>query len=152
MSFAEIVLRLGVTFVSWLVIYMHLIMLFVLRYAQCPDTSAWRVSLVSAVFTGAAALGLRYGHAVEGAGSTLRYFALPLVLLLPWTIWICLPYLMGTSFTGTGLCAVLSGGTDPGEIPGWQRLWAPIQLLVLSLVGWQAWQAWSNKSPELAAS
>ncbi len=150
MSFAEIVLRLGVSFVSWLVIYMHLIMLFVVRYAQCPDTNAWRVSLVSAVFAGGGALALRYGHGVQGSGAAFRYFALPLAVLVPWAAWICLPYLSGTTLGEAGLCEILTGVEDETIIRTWQRLWAPIQLFVLAVLAFNAWYAWADKPQDRA--
>lgn len=149
MSFAEILLRLGVTFVSWLVIYMHLIMLFAGRYAQCPDTNAWRVSLVSAVFAFGASFAVNYGHGVHGSASTFRYFALPLAVLVPWAAWVCLPYFAGTTVAETGLCEVLSGMKIGTQVSAWQRAWAPVQLLVLGAIALNAWKAWASKPQDI---
>ncbi|NNF51323.1 MAG: hypothetical protein HKN59_02685 [Gammaproteobacteria bacterium] len=145
MSFAEIVLRLGVTFVSWLVIYMHMIMLLVVGYAQCPDTSAWRVSLVSAAFAGGAAFALRYGHGVHGSTTAFRYFALPLIILIPLAAWNCLPYFAGTTLGDAGLCAVLTGINGSERISDWERAWAPAQVVVLAVLAFNGWRAWADK-------
>lgn len=149
MSFAEIVLRLGVTFVAWLVIYMHLIMLLVLRFAQCPEVSAWRVTLVSGAFAFGGALALTYGHGVRGAAAAFRNFALPLIVILPWATWVCLPFLSGTTFGGNALCAVLQDtGTSTASQP-WQKVWAPAQLVVLAIIAVSAWRAWTEKPQSL---
>jgi len=145
MSFAEIVLRLGVTFVSWLVIYMHMIMLSVTRYAQCPDTNAWRVSFVSAVFAGVAAFALRYGHGVRGSAAAFRYFTLPLLVLIPVGIWTCMPYFFGTTVGDAGLCEVLTSADSSAAISTWERAWAPAQALVLIVLAVNAWRAWADK-------
>lgn len=150
MTFAEVVLRIGVTFVAWLMLYMHLIMLTVVRFAQCPEVSAWRVSMFSGVLALGAAFALHYGHGVRGLSSVFRYFALPLALLVPWAAWIILPYLTGTSFGATHPCDVLLAAQTGLVATGWQRAWAPVQLAVLLAIAVSGWRAWSD-SPQRRA-
>lgn len=144
MSFAEIILRLGVSFVAWMMIFMHLIMVLVIRLAPCTggDTGPWQVSLATAGLAIAAAMALPYGNGVQGMASVFRYFALPMALLVPWGIWIIWPYLGGTTFAAYEVCdvATLDSTVDPA--PGWQRLWAPVQLLGLLIIGFASWRAW----------
>lgn len=144
MSFAELVLRLGVTFVSWMMIYMHFIMLLSVGAAPCngADVAAWKVSLFTALLALGAAFSVTYSHAIPGMARTFRYFALPLLILLPWAAWLTLPYLSGTTFGTLDVCAVTIGAESAQPIPGWQRAWAPVQLAVLGALAVGGWRAW----------
>ena len=84
MSFAEIILRLGVAFVSWIIIYMNFIGLLVVRIAECPggDVGPWVMSFVTGLLATGTAVSLPYGHGLRGAAAA-RYLALPLLVLLP---------------------------------------------------------------------
>ena len=144
MSFAEVVLRIGVTFVSWLMIYMHLLMMLVLRVAQCPDgdVSPWQVTMVTGVLAIGSAFAALYGHGVRGMGSVFRYFALPLIILVPWAMWLSLPYLTGTTFGTLSVCDVRLSEASSLAVSGWQRSWAPMQLIVLATIATNGWRAW----------
>ena len=150
MSFAEIILRVGITFVSWLVIYMHIIVVLVVPYGQCPDASAWRVSMVSGLFALGAAFAIRYGHSIRGMRSAFRYFALPLLPLVPWSAWIVLPYLIGSTFGGSSVCNILLGEDSGLSAVSWQRAWAPVQLAVLAAISFHAWRTWTDKPQDRA--
>ncbi len=144
MSFAEIVLRIGVTFVSWMMIYMHLVMLLVVSIAPCDggDASPWQVTLFTGLLAFGGSFTSLYVHGVRGMGAVFRYFALPLVVLAPWAVWIILPYLSGTTFDGLSACGVRLAETDAVAAAGWQRIWAPMQLIVLAALAFNGWRGW----------
>ena len=136
MSFAEVVLCLGVAFVAWLVVYMHFVMMFAVQIARCPngDTGPWLVSLISAVMTIGASFLTAMGSKVPGVGHSLRGMAVPLLLLVPWAGWVVWPFVMPMTIAGIGPCAVIlpdeySGGAGP-----WTRWWAPVQIVTLVLL------------------
>jgi len=143
-SFAEIVLRLGVAFVGWIVIYMHLIGMLVVRIARCPgsDMSPWKMTMATALLTLALSFALTYGHRLRGANELARYTALPLLPLLPWAVLVSLPYLTGTTFGTHNVCDVrlaMSSGVMPA---GWERAWAPLQLAALVAIAINGWRVW----------
>lgn len=146
MSFAEIVLRLGVSFVAWMMIFMHMIMVLVIRLAPCSDgdVSPWQVSLVTALLALGAAAALPYGNGVKGMAGVFRYFALPLAVLLPWAAWIVWPYVAGTLVAGAEVCAIATGATSKTSAPTWQRAWPAIQLVVLCVLAFSGWRAWAQ--------
>lgn len=139
MRFAEVILRVGVALVSWMMIYMHLIMVLVARFAPCAEGQfgPWKVSMVSAVFALAAILAIPFGHGLKGVQGVFRFFALPLLFMLPWAAWTILPVLSAATFGEADLC----GGLDM-TVPAWQRLWAPLQLVLIGVLGFTGWRAW----------
>ena len=144
MSFAELVLRIGVTFVSWVMLYMHLLMMLVVRLAQCPggDVSPWQVTLMTGAMAFGSSFALLYGHGVRGMRDVFRYFALPLLVLVPWSLWLSLPYLTGTTFGTLGVCEVRLAEISGAGAVGWQRVWAPVQLIVLLAIAVNGWRVW----------
>lgn len=146
MSFAELILRLGVTFVAWMMIYMHLVLLLSVRAAPCSPTdfTAWKVSLFTGLLALGAAFSVTYAHAVPGMARTFRYFSLPMLILLPWAAWITLPYLSATTLGSLDLCAVTMSSDSSTPINGWQRAWAPVQLGVLVALAVGGWRAWGS--------
>lgn len=145
MSFAEIVLRLGVAFVSWIIIYMNFVALLVVRIAECPggDTAPWMMSLVTGLLAVGAAFALPYGHQLKGADAA-RHIALPLLLLLPFAIWVLLPYLVGTTLEGRTVCDVRLAMSSGELATGWQRAWAPLQLAAVAAIGFNGWRVWRH--------
>ncbi len=152
MSFAEIVLRLGVSFVAWMMLFMHFVMVLVIRLAPCTDgdVSPWRVSLVTALLALGAAAALPYGNGVKGMAGVFRYFALPLAVLVPWAAWIVWPYVPGTLLAGTEVCAIATNAAAETGAPTWQRAWPAVQLVVLGVVGFSGWRAWKQGAQERA--
>ncbi len=136
MSFAEVVLRLGVAFVAWLVVYMHFVMIFAVQIARCPngDTGAWLVSLISAVMTIGASFLTGFGRPVPGIGDSLRGMAAPLLLLVPWAAWVVAPFFVPMTFDGIGPCAFVLPDEYSGSPGAWTRWWAPVQIVTLVLL------------------
>lgn len=147
MSFAEVILRVGVTLVSWMMIYMHLVMMLILRVAQCPggDTSPWKVTLITGVLAAGSSFAALYGHGARGMGEVFRYFALPLLVLVPWAAWLTLPYLTGATFGTLGMCDVRLGEVSGSAVAGWQRGWAPLQLVVFAALAANGVRAWRQQ-------
>ncbi|MBT8135554.1 MAG: hypothetical protein KJO54_00940 [Gammaproteobacteria bacterium] len=143
MSFAEIVLRLGVAFVSWIIIYLNFIALLVVKIAECPggDVAPWTMSFATGLLTIGAALTLPYGHALKGAAA-VRFIAVPLLVLLPFALWVILPYLAGTTIDAQVVCDVSKAMSSGNEAAGWQRAWAPLQLAAVIAVAVNGWRIW----------
>lgn len=152
MSFAELILRIGVTFVSWMMIYMHLVMMLVVRIGQCPggDVSPWQVTMVTGILAFGSSFTALYGHGVSGMKDVFRYFTLPLIVLLPWAMWLSLPYLTETTFGALHVCDVRLAQASGMTVPGWQRIWAPLQLAVLLTIAINGWRAWRPDNHERA--
>ena len=140
MSFAEVFLRLGCALVAWLVSYAHCVWLAVLPMVDCTQVGIepWRATLFAAVPSAIFAALLPIGRTVPGVASTLRWFALPLVVLWPLAVRGVLPVLADATWNGLHWC-----GEARGELaPVWLRVWAPLQLGVLCGIAAGAVVAW----------
>ena len=129
MRFAEILLRLGCNLVGWMIIYSHCIWLAVIPQIGCgPEgDEIFRLLLgFSPVAIGAALL-LGLAHKLPTVVGYLKWMALPLVLLIPLTVSPVLAALETTTFGSMGFCESIAAS-------GWQRAWAPIQVVTLLII------------------
>lgn len=126
MRFSEVLLRLGVSLVSWLVLYTHFLWLAVAGKVGCgPDgDEVFRVLLGLVPLTVGCALLLRASRPLGDVHRSLRWAGLPLIVLLPFgliAVWQVgeIVYLGQQSICADGPAAI------------WERLWVPAQLLAL---------------------
>ena len=129
MRFAEILLRLGCNLVGWMIIYSHCIWLAVIPQIGCgPDgDEIFRLSLGFSPIAIGAALLLGLAHKLPTVVGYLKWLALPLILLVPLTVSPILAALETTTFGSMGLCESIAAS-------GWQRAWAPIQIMTLFII------------------
>lgn len=146
MSFAEIVLRVGLAVGGWLILIGNMLLVGVLRFADCDPTTdeMWRGTLFFGVLAGAAiaasGLGLRWKKElrfVAAIGGLLSLYAAPVILA----------GLVETTIGGAALCSI-AGQTPPGvDLSEYtptqiETIWAPTQLLVALIAAFQAWRFW----------
>ena len=146
MSFAEIMLRVGLAVGGWLILIGNMLLVGVLRFADCdPETDEmWRGTLLFGVLAGAAiaasGFGLKWKKEVRflaAIGGLLSLYAAPVIGA----------GLLETTIGGAALCSV-AGQTPPGvdlsEFAPTQieKIWAPVQAIVASIATFQAWRFW----------
>ncbi len=136
MNIAEVLLRLGCSLVAWLVIFTHTIWLATLRVTGCgaDGDQFWRLLLGFAVVAAGMSFLTRSTQRLAAVHQMLRWAIVPAavfaVLCLP-PVWQALSQ---TTLGGAPLCG------DP-PAPAWHVWWAPVQLLSLGIMAWNAWQA-----------
>jgi hypothetical protein len=137
MGLGEFVLRLGASLVAWLVVHAHLVWLATLLALGCgPDgDQLWRLLLGSAPVAGGFSCLFGAVRAVPGLASSLRWLALPLVVLVPAGLVAAHDAFATATLGGRALCA---------EAPAalWERLWAPVQFGALAVIASMALRAW----------
>ena len=129
MRFAEVILRLGCNLVGWMIIYSQCIWLAVIPQIVCgPEgDELYRLSLgFSPVAIGAALL-LGLAHKLPTVVGYLKWLALPLIILVPLSVSPILSALETTTFGSMGFCESIAA-------TGWQRAWAPIQAVTLTII------------------
>ncbi len=131
MRLAEVFLRIGSTLTGWLMVYAHCLWLAVLPQAACGGESGdpYAATLGLAVPAAALAFLLPVGRSTPGIGDILRWFGLPLVVLLPLAARPVLDALGRATFEPLPLCA--QSTLAPA---GWEPWWAPLQLVVLCVI------------------
>lgn len=144
MSVIEALLRLGCSMVAWMVIYTHCIWLATLRVTGCTDgDELWRLLLGFAPITLLFCLLLGSSHKLVEVHRILRWFATPLVILIPLglvTIW---PSLLTSSIDGQAICATDATALEAGTVtPSWHIWWAPLQIGTLICISVTAIRNW----------
>jgi hypothetical protein len=134
MRFAEVFLRLGTALVGWMLLYAHFLWLAVLRVIGCgPDgDKLHQVLLGVSILTIGASFAIRMTRPLHEVHAMLRWLAVPLAFLLPWILMSIWTAFRRVSLDSTGICS-------DGETAMWQLYWAPLQLLIIALVGWSTW-------------
>ena len=129
MRFAEVILRVGVGLVAWMLLYAHVLWLAALRNIGCgPDGSEIHAVLTGlAPLTIAAAFLIRASRPLAEVHSMLRWFAIPLALLMPLAAWSIVDVFRTVNLGGLAICSA----SDPVV---WHHMWAPVQAAVLILV------------------
>jgi hypothetical protein len=129
MRFAEILLRLGCNLVGWMIIYSHCIWLAVIPQIGCgPDgDEIFRLSLGFSPIAIGAALLLGLAHKLPTVVGYLKWLAAPLILLVPLTVSPIFAALETTTIGSMGFCESIAAS-------GWQRAWAPIQIVTLFVI------------------
>ena len=122
-------MRLGCNLVGWMIIYSHCIWLGVIPQIGCgPEgDELFLLSLVFSPVAIGAALLLGLAHKLPTVVGYLKWMALPLFLLVPLAVIPILTALDTATLGGTGFC-------DSIAATGWQRAWAPIQIVTLLVI------------------
>lgn len=144
MRFSEVLLKLGVSLVAWIVLYAHILWLAVAGKVGCgPDgDEVFRVLLGLAPLSILCAFLLRSSRALGDVHQTLRWLGVPLLLLSPLAlkaIW-----QVGTTVHGAN-----QGVCNDGSPALWETLWVPAQsitLLVIALAMIRMW--WKSGSED----
>ncbi len=138
---AELVFRAAAGLGFFLVGFAHCLLLAVIPRMECakPDNDPYFASLALgvplALLSVVASAGLRFR-------SLLRWFSLPLGVLVPLAVRAVLPFLEEAALSGMHLCSASRGWAAASEVTGWHRAWAPVQLALLLLLSVQAVRYW----------
>lgn len=122
-------MRLGCNLVGWMIIYSHCIWLAVIPQIGCGSEGdeLFRLSLAFSPVAIGAALLLKLAHKLPTVMGYLKWMALPLILLVPLAVSPVLTALEVATLGGTGFCESVAAS-------GWQRAWAPIQIITLLVI------------------
>ena len=102
----------------------------------------WWATLFLAAPAFVFALLIPVGRSLPGVGHGLRWFSLPLILLVPLAARSIATGMRRASVEGLPLCAASAGaGLQPAA---WESFWAPIQLLVLAAIVAATWLSWRS--------
>ena len=126
MRFSEVLLKLGVSLVSWIVLYAHILWLAVAGKVGCgPDgDEVFRVLLGLVPLTLLCTWLLKATRSLGEVHRTLLWASLPLLLLSPFAMKAVAMVASGVNLHGRSICTA--------ELPSWwEQIWAPAQLLVL---------------------
>jgi len=142
MSLAEVFLRIGSSLSAWLMAYAHCLWLAVLPQAICGGKAGdpWAATLGLALPTFVLAFVIPVGRRTPGIGHILRWFAAPLVLLIPLAARAVLSAFERSNLDGEPLC--MQAGAAPGG--AWEPFWAPVQLVVLCAIALAAMIGWRS--------
>lgn len=126
MRFSEVLLKLGVSLVGWIVLYAHILWLAVAGKLGCgPDgDEVFRVLIGLAPLTLICIWLIRATRSLGDVHRTLLWASLPLLLLLPFALRAVYNVAAKVNFHGTSVCS----GATPAI---WEIAWAPVQLVVL---------------------
>lgn len=130
MSFAEVVLRIGLTLVGWLVAFVHLLILGILPRTSCAQ-GAGDVLAGSLMMAVPAAICLAVIGAGKRVSPMMRYASVPAALVWPFAVVAVWPTLGAGD---THLCVALGLASDAGAAPGWHAWWPWVQLGLLAAI------------------
>lgn len=144
MSFAEIILRIGLAIGGWLIFIGNMLLVGVMRYADCEpgNESIWRGTLFLGVLGGGAVWASSYGMPWR---SELKFVAIIGALFALYAAPVIGHGLIATTLGGESLCIVAGqtpGGVDLADFAPslTERIW-PVAQTVIGLVGLlQAWR------------
>jgi hypothetical protein len=135
--FSEVFLRLGSSLVAWMLVYAYAIWLAIPGVRECgPDGDELHRLLLGMVPVACvAALLLGLTRPLPEIHSILRWFGIPLALLLP---------LLASNIRAVGSRVMFDGEAICGEgaIATWQYLWAPAQAVAAIMVGAMVFRVW----------
>ena len=142
MSVIELLLRLGVSLVAWMILYTHLIWTATLRVTTCgaDGDDLWRLILGFAPFTLGFCLLLGASKKLSEVHKILNWLGTPMLLLIPWAAWSMWPTFQQATLQAQGIC-VAQGGNPAA----WHIWWGPVQCVVLLSI---AFAVWRNRQPE----
>ena len=139
MRFAEVFLRLGSALVAWMMLYAHMLWLAASRVMGCgPDGDELHLLLLGlAPFACGFAFLLQATRPFNEIQRMLRWLSAPLVLLLPFALAGVWTVFKEVSLQSTAICT--------HEVPVlWQQIWAPVQLITVSLVVVMVVRVWRS--------
>lgn len=130
---------------SWLLIPLAIA---AVQMTTCTNGSddAWLTSFL--VFTPAALLVLGGIALTQRHHTRTVFLSIPLVVIVPYCVFVAATFLLGTTFQGNHLCSTLADELSFNAYPAswWQPLWAPLQILMLTAYVWLAascWRKWA---------
>lgn len=135
---AEIFLRLGCSLVGWLMLFAHGLLLAVIPAADCSP-ELWRTTLGFALL---AAIGALLLPAALAWRASMRWCALPALPLWAVGAWVATSLLGPATLDGASLCDAWAGAAKPEPAAGWERAWAPLQLVAIAGGVIQAGRFW----------
>jgi len=141
MRLGELVFRAAAGLGAFLVGIAHCLLLAVIPRMGCatPDNdpyfASFALGLPLGVLIALASAGLRFR-------SLLRWFTLPLALLVPLAVRAVLPYLDEAALAGMHVCSATRGWAAATDVTAWHRAWAPVQLCLLLALSVQAARYW----------
>ena len=128
MSFSQVVLRIGTSLVSWLVLFAYGIWLSVVDTAGCTDgNELFALLLGAAPFAVGAAVAVRATRPFADIHRMLRWGLLPLAILLVSSLPEIWTYIQSVTHGGLGFCG-------PSTQAKWEPWWAPTQMIAIGLV------------------
>jgi hypothetical protein len=139
MSIGEMLLRLGSCLVAWLIVYTHLIWLATLARVGCgtDGDQLWMLLLFFAPVAIGATWLLRVTRPLEELHAILRWFGVPLMVLLPMAAFAIWPSFVSATLGGRGVC-------NNAVASVWQAGWAPVQTITLAFVAVTIWRVWRD--------
>lgn len=137
MSLPEMLLRLGTSLVAWLVIYTHLIWLGTLRMVGCNSDAdqLWRLLFGFAPIAFGFSWLLTNSRALKEVHQIIRWFVLPLIVLVPLALIPIWQTFSKTNLDGAAICLVT-------PMPWWHTSWAPLQTIAVAWIVFMAWRVW----------
>lgn len=146
MRFAEVLLKLGVSLVGWIVVYAHILWLAVAGKVACgPDgDEVFRVLLGLSPLTLVCIWLLRASRSLGDVHRTLLWASLPLLLLSPFALKAFAMVAASVNLHGRSICG-------PGPPALWEQIWAPAQLLVLTIAAVVIVRMWRSGGRSEAA-
>lgn len=144
MSFAEIMLRVGVSLGGWLIFISHMLILVAIRYADCDpgSDSMWRGTLLFGVISGVAVAGVGVGLRWK---DSIRWLAGIGFLLALLGMRVVVAGVRVATLGGESLCGIghSTGGAIAGPAAtGIERVWPVLQLAIVLLGMGQAILYW----------
>ena len=128
MSFSQVVLRIGTSLVSWLVLFAYGIWLSVVDTAGCTDVNElFALLLGAAPFAVGAAVAVRATRPFADIHRMLRWGLLPLAILLILSAPAVWDHLQQVTLDGAGFCTQQSQAA-------WEPWWAPVQVIAMVVV------------------
>ena len=145
MRFAEVFLRLGSALVAWMMMYAYFLWLAAVYVIACgPDGDEMhRLLLGLAPFVCGFAFALQVTRPFTETHSMLRWLGVPLYLLLPFALRSIWKVFQTVNLNAAAICA------DQAP-PTWQLLWAPLQIITLSLALYMIVRVWRSVAQDKA--
>jgi hypothetical protein len=119
---------------GWIISWLFIFFIPAVEGTTCTqgNSNAWSLSLafcspISIIYFALIYIGIenrRY----------LKWLSLPHAILIPVAAYIAFKYLWGCTILGHHVCYVSVGGFEELYPELWQRFWAPVQLLILSIL------------------
>ncbi len=139
MRIIEVLLRLGVSLVAWMVIYTHCVWTGTLNVTGCgaDGDALWRLLMGFAPFTVLFCLLLNVSAKLVEVHRILRWLAVPLAVFLPVALYATWPWFVHATLDDKAICSDSAANT-------WHVWWAPLQFAVFGLIAWSVWRVWRS--------
>jgi hypothetical protein len=149
MRLAEVLMRVGVALVGFMVGFAHCLLLLVVPRISCdiPNNDPFVASLALGIALVPLLAISQSGHPFR---ASLRWLTLPFLALVPLAAIAVWPYVSAEAIAEIQRCSASAALTDDPTPAGWQRYWAPFQLGVLGLLALQTLRYWRTPAPDTA--